>query len=300
VTDPFLGGVAQPRPAVVRADGSRWHPGCVYAAAAGYRALELDLWVPAGPGPAPLVVWVHGGAFMVGHRHGFPPALREGQLVDALLAAGLAVASIEYRHAREAVFPAQLHDAQAAVRWLRHHADGLGLDPARVGIGGESAGGHIAALVAFAAGRPELQGALGVRGPGTEVSALVDWFGVSDLDAMPEFEVPPEVAARLAPEDLVAPEDVLLAGVDPAVRAVSSPLPLVGPGAPPTLLVHGDADTVVPLEQSVRLHEALQAAGASSRLVVVPGADHGFTGAADPDALVADTVEHFRAELTPR
>jgi dipeptidyl aminopeptidase/acylaminoacyl peptidase len=62
--------------------------------------------------------------------------------------------------------------------------------------------------------------------------------------------------------------------------------------------VHGDADRVVPLEQSVRLHEALLGAGASSRLDVVPGADHGFTGAADPDAIVAATVEHFRAELT--
>ena len=298
MTDPFLGGVAPPRPAVVRADGSRWHPGCVYAAVPGFRALELDLWVPAGDGPAPLVVWVHGGAWMVGHRQDFPPALRPGQLVDALLAAGLAVASIEYRLAREAAFPAQLHDAQAALRWLRHHAGVLGVDPARVGIGGESAGGHLAALVALAAGRPELRGTHGVQGPGTDVAALVDWFGVSDLEAMPEFEVPPEIAARLAPEDLVAPEDVLLAGVGPELRAVSSPLPLVGPGAPPTLLVHGDADTVVPLEQSVRLHEALQAAGASSRLVVVPGADHGFTGAADPDAVVTETVEHFRVELT--
>lgn len=298
MTDPFLGGAAAPRPAVVRADGTRWHPGCTYAAVPGYRALELDLWVPTGDGPVPVVVWVHGGAWMVGHRHGFPPALHDGQLVDALLAAGLAVASIEYRLAREAAFPAQLHDAQAAVRWLRHHAGELGLDADRVGIGGESAGGHLAALVAFAAGRPDLQGTHGVAGPSTEVAALVDWFGVSDLDAMPEFEVPPEVAARLAPEDLVAPGDVLLAGVDPALRAVSSPLPLVGPGAPPTLLVHGDADRVVPLEQSVRLHDALQAAGASSRLVVVPGADHGFTGATDPVAVVATTVEHFRVELT--
>ncbi len=109
---------------------------------------------------------------------------------------------------------------------------------------------------------------------------------------------PPEIAALLAPEDLVPPVDVLLDGVGPELRAAASPLSLVSPSAPPTLLVHGDADTVVPLEQSVRLHEALRAAGASSRLVVVPGAEHGFPGAADPDAVVAATVEHLRTELT--
>ena len=202
----------------LRDDGVRQHPNAVYAAVPGYRVLELDLWVPGG-GPSPVVVWVHGGAWMAGNRRLLPPGLRPDQLFEELLDAGLAVATIEYRHAREAPFPAQLHDAKAAVRWLRHHADVLGLDPDRIGIAGESAGGHLAALVGLTAHRADLEGDVGVAGPSSAVAAVVDWYGVSSAETMPEFELPPEVAAALPPEALVPPLDVLLEGVDAETRA---------------------------------------------------------------------------------
>ncbi|MGX5654266.1 alpha/beta hydrolase fold domain-containing protein [Geodermatophilus nigrescens] len=282
-----------------RADGTRHHPGVVYAAVSGYRALELDLWVPATVAPPPVVVWVHGGAWMVGNRHVLPGALRPGQLVDELLAAGLAVASVEYRHAREARFPAQLHDVKAAVRWLRHHAAATGIDPGRVGIAGESAGGHLAALVALTADRPDLEGDVGVRGPSSHVDVVVDWYGVADAATMPELEIPRHVAAALPPEDLVPPLEVLLDGVDAATREAVSPLASVHAGAPPFLLLHGTADRVVPHGQSERLAAALRGAGADVRLESIPGAGHGWDGCADPDAVVAATVRYLADGLRP-
>ncbi|MGY1802461.1 alpha/beta hydrolase fold domain-containing protein [Blastococcus sp. SYSU D00922] len=295
----FLARHLPPPAPVRRDDGVRHHAGAVYAAVPGYRALELDVWVPITENPPPVVVWVHGGAWMSGNRRLLPPGLRPGQLFEELLDAGLAVATIEYRHAREAAFPAQLHDAKAAVRWLRHHAETLGVDPARLGIAGESAGGHLAALVALTAGRPDLEGDIGVVGPSSHVDAVVDWYGVSSAEAMPEFELPPEVAAVLPPDAAVPPLDVLLAGADDATRIAVSPVAHVHAGAPPFLLVHGTADTVVPFEQSELLASALRQVGADVRLEPVPGAEHGFDGCADADGVVRRTVEHLAAVLRP-
>jgi acetyl esterase/lipase len=294
----FLMHVLPPPVAVRREDGVRWFPGAVYAAPSGYRALELDLWVPDTVSLPPVVVWVHGGAWMTGHRRLLPPGLRPGQLFEELLAAGLAVASIDYRHAREAPFPAQLHDAKAAVRWLRQRADELGVDAGRVGIGGESAGGHLAALVGLTADRPDLEDDVGVRGPSSAVAAVVDWYGVSSAEAMPQFELPPEVAAVLPPEALVPPLDVLLAGVDAATRAAVSPVAHVHAGAPPFLLLHGTGDTVVPFAQSELLADALEAVGADVRLEPVLGAQHGWDGYPDADAIVRRSVDFLAAALT--
>jgi acetyl esterase/lipase len=280
-----------------RTDGVRHYAGAVYAAVPGYRALELDLWVPDARIPPPVVVWVHGGAWMSGNRRSLPPGMRPGQVFDELVAAGLAVATIEYRHAREAPFPAQLHDAKAAVRWLRHFADHLAIDPARVGIGGESAGGHLAALVALTADRPDLDGDIGVTGPPSAVDVVVDWYGVASAETMPEFVLPPDVAAALSPAERVPPLDVLLDGVDAAMRGAVSPVAHVRAGAPPFLLLHGTADSVVPYEQSETLAEALRGVGADVQLEPVPGAGHGFDGHADLDAVIHRTVQYLAQAL---
>jgi acetyl esterase/lipase len=114
--------LAPPEPRLA-ADGSKRYEGVTYAAAIGYRPLQLDLWVPAGENAPPLVVWIHGGAWLFGDRRYLPETLRPDQLSDELLAAGLAVATIDYRLSLEAKFPAQLHDTKAAVRYLRAHDD---------------------------------------------------------------------------------------------------------------------------------------------------------------------------------
>ncbi|HEY6686825.1 MAG TPA: alpha/beta hydrolase, partial [Propionibacteriaceae bacterium] len=99
------------------------------------------------------------------------------QLFEESVAAGLAVATIDYRHALEAHFPAQLHDAKAAIRYLRAHAGALGLDTTKIGVWGESAGGHLAALVGLTGEHAELEGAIGVLRQSSAVDVVVDWYG---------------------------------------------------------------------------------------------------------------------------
>ena len=145
----------------VRAD---IHPALTYAMPDGYRPLQLDLYVPAErSGPVPCVIWIHGGAWLFGTRQTTPDYWPAGFLFQSAIDAGLAVASIDYRHSREAPFPAQLHDAKAAIRYLRRFAGELGLDPERFGVWGESAGGHLAALVALI-DDPAFEGSDGVVG----------------------------------------------------------------------------------------------------------------------------------------
>ncbi|MGY1808631.1 alpha/beta hydrolase fold domain-containing protein [Blastococcus sp. SYSU D00669] len=286
-----------PHEPVEREDGALHHSGLTYAVAFGYRPLQLDLWVPAGDGPAPVVVWVHGGGFMFGDRRILPETFRPNSVFDALLEAGLAVATIDYRHALEAPFPAQLLDAKAAVRYLRAFAGELGISTGRIGAMGESAGGHIVAALGLTAHRADLEGTHGVLGPSSAVDVVVDWYGVSDLATMPRRTPPPHIAAELPPELLVAPEDQLTRGLEGQALADASPITHVTPQAPPFLLVHGTADWLVPYAQSEALHAALQAAGANSTLVPVEGAQHVFDGHDDVDALVKLSVEHLAAAL---
>jgi acetyl esterase/lipase len=286
-----------PTEPTLRDDGVRHFSGITYAVAVGYRPLQLDLWVPDSATPPPVVVWVHGGGFMFGDRRYLPETLRPNQVFDALLEAGLAVATIDYRHALEAPFPAQLHDAKAAVRYLRAHADELGISTERIGVMGESAGGHIAALVGLTAHRPDLEGTHGVLGQSSAVDVVVDWYGPADLATMPRVALPPAIAAKLPPEMATPPEDHLTRGLEGAARADASPVTHVTADAPPFLLVHGTADWLVPYAQSEQLHAALTAAGVSSTLVPVEGAEHIFDGHDDVDGLVRLTVEYLTRAL---
>ena len=288
-----------PHEPTLRADGVRHWSGLTYAAAFGFRPLQLDVWAPATWEPAPLVVWIHGGGFMFGDRRILPETFRPNQVFDALLDAGLAVATIDYRHALEAAFPAQLHDAKAAVRWLRAFAGELGVSADRIGVMGESAGGHLAAMVGLTAHRPDLEGTHGVVGPSSAVNAVVDWYGPADLATMPRRQPPPHIAAKLPPELLVAPEDQLTRGLEGEALADASPVTHVTPEAPPFLLVHGTADWLVPYAQSELLHAALTAAGVDCRLEPVEGAQHVFDGCPDIDAVLQLSVDFLAKALLP-
>ncbi len=281
----------------LQADGSKRYEGVTYAVVPGYRPLQLDLWVPASPAPPLLVVWIHGGAWLLGDRRYLPETLQPNQLFEELVAAGLAVATIDYRHAFEAPFPAQLHDAKAAIRYLRAHADVLGVDTARIGAWGESAGGHLAALVGLTAQHSELEGAIGVLGQSSAVDVVVDWYGVADLAMQPQGDWTPEARAKLPPVLLTPPEELLVGGKDEHTLAAASPITYVAPGAPPFLLIHGAADTLVRYAQSEVLAQALTKAGVPVRLVTIEGADHIFRGHDDIDGVVRLSVEYLAAAL---
>ncbi|WP_022879158.1 alpha/beta hydrolase [Microbacterium sp. B19] len=286
--DGFVPPYYPPSVRAARPRGARTYAGITYAAPVGYRNLQLDLHVPddaSAESPAPVVVWIHGGAWMFGGRELLPPNWPLGSVDQLLIDAGIAVATIDYRHAREAAFPAQLHDAKAAIRYLRAFADELGLDAGRVGVWGESAGGHLAALCALVGGDPRLEGSIGVADGDSSVAAAVCFYPVTDVDTMPAEDHLPEAvtAAMLAQfgEVLPPPTDELLDGspyTRDEGRRIVSPVQHARADAPPFLFVHGELDRGVPPSQSRELADALTAAGSSAEVVIVPGAEHVFDG----------------------
>jgi acetyl esterase/lipase len=282
----------QPLPAPVPGNGgSRLLPGVPYAALPGARPLELDLHLPPETdGPVPVVVFLHGGGWRLGSRHSAGPAYRGADPTpfEQVALAGIAVASVDYRLSGEAVWPAQLHDAKAAVRWLRHRAGELGIDPGRVAAWGESAGGHLAALLGLTAGHPALEGDVGVPGPSSAVGAVVAWYPPTDLRLV--------AADRGADPDAADSREAQLLGAPvpsaPARAAEASPVSHVSSTAPPVLLLHGRADRFISPAQSKRLNEALRAVGAEVELHLYDDADHMWLGstAAAADALARTTA----------
>lgn len=224
--------------------------------------LNLDLYIPDGADrPLPLVIWIHGGAWVSGSKN----ATR----APAVLGSGYVVASVDYRLAQVAPFPAQIHDCKAAVRFLRARADEFGIDADRIGVWGSSAGGHLAALLATSGDVSELEGTVGDHlDVSSRVQAACDFYGPSDLVALVDETgiVGALAVGRLLGGPFVEREDL---------ARLASPTTHVDFSDPPFLIVHGDADEIVPWDQSVRLHRVLAEAGVDASLWIVGRAGHG-------------------------
>jgi acetyl esterase/lipase len=199
---------------------------------------------------------------------------------------GYAVASIEYRLSPEAKWPAQIFDCKAAVRFLRANAKRYNLDPGRFGVWGDSAGGHLAAMVGVSGGVKELEGDLGNPGVSSSVQAVCDWYGPTDLTVI-----------QKTPNNAVGPVSQLIGGpiAENLEKArTASPINYVTRNTPAFLIMHGDQDETVPINQSELLNEALQKAGAWVKFVRVQGAKHGgpdFAGFNNPTILTM--IEQF-------
>ncbi len=214
------------------------------------QALKLDLYYPPTEGPWPVLIFVHGGAWSAGDKSALPVNPAE---------AGYLVASLDYRLYPAHRFPAMIEDVKCAIRYLRAHASAYALDPERIALVGHSAGGHLVALAGLA-------------------DESTGWDVGPYLDQSSRVQA---VIPMAAPTDLTRPypaeiEELLDGVFGPEQRACAGPVNHVRPDAPPFMIIQGEEDTLVPVEQAHLLHEALMNVGAPSELIVMEHAGHGF------------------------
>lgn len=231
--------------------------------------LKLDLYLPTSKRVPTLLVWIHGGAWMKGNRKGIPKYILD------CLNHGYAIASLDYRLSGQAQFPAQVHDIKAGIRFLRAHADDYAYNASRIGIMGISAGGHLAALVGVSNGNSTLEGLVGKNlNISSNVQAIVSLFGASNLTTILQQSTPHGLSVRVpALEGLLGgqPDEV------PALARLASPVFHVDPADPPLMLLHGDQDPQMPINQSHELFGAYQKLKLTAQFEVVYGAGHGGT-----------------------
>jgi len=214
----------------------------------GGEALTLDAWIPEGPGPHAAVIIVHGGGWENGTKYSFVPPL-----FPPLTNAGFAWFTIDYRLAPKHPYPAAVEDVKAAVRYVKQHAAEFRVDGRKLALMGESAGGHLVALVGAQ------------NEPDTSVAAVVDFYGLHD------FTVADNITRNRA-------QFLGIQAVDAAALArmrEASPITYVRKGLPPFLMIHGTLDAAVPYDQSVMMCARLRLAGNACELYTVTDAPHG-------------------------
>ena len=228
------------------------------------RQHRLDIYLPpAADGQLPLVVWIHGGAWMVNDKYADMSYM--GQTIREMINAGYAVASIDYRYSTAAVFPAQIRDCNRAISYLYDHAAEYSLDTARFALMGFSAGGHLASL----AGLSLNDGVEDFFAPGSTrdftIKAVVDFYGPTELVLFP------------GADDPESPESLLLGAPPlrrPDLARVASPITYVDAGDPPFLIIQGEKDESVDPRQSRLLSAWLTVRGVDNEMYIVPGAPH--------------------------
>ena len=241
-------------------------------------SLTLDAFVPDGDGPFPTCILVHGGGFTQGDKTSFIKPLFE-----PLSKAGFTWFTINYRLAPQHRFPACVEDVETAIRWVKSHAAEYKVDPQRIALIGESAGGHLVSLA-------------GVRGRAeTRVAAVVPFYAPHDLESR----------VRQSPSVPVWVEALFgLKQLDDAAWKTlreASPISYVRPGLPPYLLIHGTQDDKVPFAQSLRFWEQMHAAGNACELIAIDGGAHGMGGWERIDPSYKDQlVAWLRATLGDR
>ena len=249
-------------PAASAADAARHFTDLVYATVDG-KPLALDLHLPPGVRHPPLLIFVHGGAWTTGTKTQYPTFLMQR---------GFAVASLDFRSSNDAPFPADVFDIKAGIRYLRAQAPMYGYRTDRIAIVGASSGGHLAALVGVTNGVAALEGTEGdYRSESSSIQAIVSYFGASDLTTILAQSTPVGLAVREpALRRLLgaAPDQV------PELAKLASPIFHVDGKAPPIMLLHGDQDTQMPLNQVYEMQWAYEQAGKNAQVLILHGVDH--------------------------
>lgn len=272
--------------AVAASQNMRVVPNVVYERANGWEG-KLDVYARRSTTPTPTVIYIHGGGWVRGTKESYQLRLLP------YLAMGYSVVNVEYRLADVSLAPAAIEDCRCALRWVVAHAKDYGLDPDRLVIAGDSAGGHLAlttGMLSTSAGFDRT-----CQTPGEpKVAAIVDLYGITDIADL--LDGPDK---KPIPENW--PYTVQWLGNQPnraALAKATSPLTYVRAGVPPTISIHGDADPTVPYTHSVRLQDALQKAGVVHELVTIPGGGHG-NFAPDQWQLAYAAIAKFLAANVP-
>jgi acetyl esterase/lipase len=224
----------------------------------------LDIYLPANAkGKVPVVVLVHGGGWLVNDKYA-DMGYMKSTCVE-IVNSGFAIASIDYRFATQAIFPAQMQDCNRAVSFLYDNADLYGLDKNRFAVMGFSAGGHLASLMGLSKNNKVPSFFMPNASKRFKFKAVVDFYGPSDLISLNSSGDPK------------APEGILLgaAPIDrPDLAKIASPVAYVDQNDPPFLIIHGEKDDLVPNKQSKLLGGWLNAVGVPNEVIIVPGAPH--------------------------
>ena len=229
--------------------------------------LKLDLYFPETESTVspPLVVWIHGGAWRSGSKSN-PPILY-------LLKENFAIASIDYRLSTQAEFPALIHDCKAAIRWLRANQQKYGYNSCKIAVAGSSAGGHIVALMGATNGSEYHEGSVGgFLNESSDVQAVIDYYGPTNFLSILHQSTPHGLSVRV-------PALQLLLGsqpkTNPSLAKLASPVEFVDENDPPLLMLHGDQDPQVPINQSHELHHQYLLHNLDVDFQVVHGGKHG-------------------------
>ena len=244
---------------------------------------HMDIWAPEGAKDLPAIIWIHGGGWS---DENLTEKYRPEPEMAKLSKMGFVCASIEYRLAQHAPFPAQIEDCKCAVRFLRANADKYGIDPARIGAWGESAGGHLTALLAVTGKVKEFEGDGGWNDQSSEIQAAVPWYAPFDMvkAAAPEAG-DNKLYESLFGGPLSEKKDLVWA---------ASPIKYAGCSLPPMLCMHGDMDRLVPTWQTLDFYRAARDRGNPVEMIIVPGQGHGFF---DGDIYYEAIAQFFRRNL---
>jgi|HubBroStandDraft_6_1064221.scaffolds.fasta_scaffold14565_4 acetyl esterase/lipase len=258
----------------------------------GTKPLVLDLFKPREiKKPVPGLIFVHGGAWSSGSRKNY------GTYCRHFAATGYVAATIEYRLSGEAPFPAAIQDVNCAIRWMRANATKLGVDPDKIGLVGGSAGGHLVMLAAYAPNDQELEGNGGHNGVRSRVQAVVDFYGLTYLGG--------DIPSR-SPFKQFRSKDPLLQFMggktpddDPELYVKASPIKHLTKDAPPTLILHGTIDELVPVKHSDNLAAKLAELGVPYLYDRIEGWNHGMDDMKEVNAHCVWMMDQFFALVVP-
>ncbi|MDR3710769.1 MAG: alpha/beta hydrolase [Capsulimonadaceae bacterium] len=248
----------------------------------------MDLYVPQGVAAAlPAIVAIHGGGWRGGSRTGYRNA------ASHFVSHGYVFCTIDYRLDDTAIYPAQIEDCKCAIRYLRAHANLYHIDPSRIGVWGESAGGHLAAMLGTSAGVKRLEGTGGWEDQSSAVQAVLDLYGPSDLRAYGKTTAVSQAGADIVVKFLGGtPMD------KPDLAADASPIVFVSKNSAPFLILQGDKDPLVSVAQSQELYDTLKASGVDATIKILPGAGHGGPQFFAPE-IISMVDDFFARELKP-